>query len=427
MLARRRLAAGGGFVAGQLGLQIVTLCTGFFVLRWMDVTDFAQYSIAFGFGSLSGVFLDLGLSSAVIPLVGERTDDGKLVGAYIRSARHLRSRMFLVIAPASVALFLAITINQDWGIRVKLELIAAMLVLIGFQGWQSLYSTPLLMDQQMGRFYGPQVVVQGAKLTVYFLLHKVARLSSAGALWFAALGVVVTAWLFRRFTAERIEVPPLADPDRNREVVRYVLPLMPAFVFTAFQGQIATFIISITGSTQSLAETAALSRLSQIFLVLAAFNFVVLAPRFARLPRRLLRRRYIQAMTGAVILAAGVSALGFWLPQIFLSLLGPSYDHLTGETGWFILGSALGYVSSLIWAIHTARRWVLWWHSALYITVVLCAQATCGLLLHLDTTLAVSYFQAVTGAAILAGHAVGGALSARTVVTREIAPSEADV
>ena len=70
----------GGLLSAQTLAQVLTLLSGFLLLRWLSVEEDAQYTITFGFiATLSGL-VDLGIAAAVMPLVGDRARDARVVG-----------------------------------------------------------------------------------------------------------------------------------------------------------------------------------------------------------------------------------------------------------------------------------------------------------------------------------------------------------
>ena len=77
---------------------------------------------------------------------------------------------------------------------------------------------------------------------------------------------------------------------------KYLSPLLPSIAFNAFLGQITIFIASYFGKSQNIAEVSALGRLSQIFVFLATFNSVIVAPYSAKCDASLRSRRYWQLL-----------------------------------------------------------------------------------------------------------------------------------
>ena len=137
------------FLAGQGSVQILNLISGFLLLRWLSIEAYAQYSVTFGFQSTLSMLIDLGFSSSIVALVGDRGSDKEVVGTYIRSAKHFRNRLFAVIIPLAAIAFPLIASKQHWDWTTQLLLFVSLVSSLFFQGWMSYYSAPLLINQRI--------------------------------------------------------------------------------------------------------------------------------------------------------------------------------------------------------------------------------------------------------------------------------------
>jgi O-antigen/teichoic acid export membrane protein len=110
------------FLAGQGSVQVLSLLSGFFLLRWLSVEAYAQYSVAFGFQSTLSMLIDLGFSGSIIALVGDRGSDKAVIGNYIRSAKRFRNRLFAILIPGAAIAFPLVTFKQHWDWTTQLLL-----------------------------------------------------------------------------------------------------------------------------------------------------------------------------------------------------------------------------------------------------------------------------------------------------------------
>ena len=395
------------FLSGQIAIQALNFLTGFLLLRWLNVTAYAEFSVAFAFQSTLGMLIDLGFSNSIVALVGDRGSDADVVGRYIRSARHFRNRMLVVMAGVSLFAFPLMTRHQHWPPSTKLLLLGAVLASLFFQGW-GMYAAPLLIHGRIKEFYQAQIVSAAGRLACCFLLFETAALSAWAAAWMAAAALAVNGLRYRKKSGELIAEPYRSDPVFNKEMLGYLAPLIPGVIFTAFQGQISVALITIFGHTKSIAEVAALGRLGQIFAVFAAVNSVIIEPNTARLSATDFKKRYLQIAFAAVILSIGISALGFLFPKPLLWLLGKNYAHLQREVGWVVMSACITYVSGVLWTMHGARKWVWWWSSFAYIGLLLVSQTVCFFLLDLSQTLNVVYYGVIVSLTVLVVHLLTG-------------------
>jgi O-antigen/teichoic acid export membrane protein len=97
------------FFLGQASVQALNLLTGFMLLRWFDVEQYAIYTLMAGFQGTVGILAEMGLGGSLTGLIAGRTDKA-MVGGYIQSAKCYRNLIFFFAVPfiafAFAALFL---------------------------------------------------------------------------------------------------------------------------------------------------------------------------------------------------------------------------------------------------------------------------------------------------------------------------------
>ena len=275
-----------GFLLGQGAVQASNVLIGLFLVRFLSVEAYAQFGVATAFQSVFSVLMDLGFAGTIIPLVGDRHRDHAVIGRYVRAARHLRDHTFLLLAPIASIAFLITVHRRHWSPTLQAALIASILLSLYSGGLVSFFSAPLFLASRLRAYYVPQVIGGCARILAYLALLGTGALNAWTAAVCGALNVTLNGWLIRRAGRRYLLWPDHDDPAANRELLRYVIPATPAIVFSAFQSQISLFLISFFGSTVNIAEVAALSRIGQIFVVISAFNTVVVEPYIARLRSR---------------------------------------------------------------------------------------------------------------------------------------------
>ena len=66
--------------------------------------------------------------------------------------------------------------------------------------------------------------------------------------------------------------------------------------------------------------------------------------------------------------------LTHFYPQALLWLLGPQYRDLRFEVQLAVAAGAVSFFSSVLWSIHSARRFVYWWNVVFSIVLTLLVQ-----------------------------------------------------
>jgi O-antigen/teichoic acid export membrane protein len=398
----------GVFFAGQSMVQGIGLITGFLLIRWLSVDSYAQFSVAFGFQTTIGALADLGFCGSVVALAGVRGKDPDVLGNYIAAALHYRRLILLILFPITLVALPVLMTKQGWGVKLQAALVISVLSSIFAQGYLSLYNAPLLVHQRLKQSYKNQVVANIGRLSLNTILYMVSALSAATASWASSLGFVLNTLLTRKASRELYRKPMVAGKSARQEMLNYVAPLLPGIIFTAFQSQITLFLITTFGKSTSIAEIAALGRLNQLLVILGTLNAVIISPYFANLSHKMLRKRYVQALLASTLVAAAIVGAGFLWPGALLWVLGSKYEHLRQQVSWSILAWAVSYVASVLWSIHSSRKWVYWWVSWVYIVTILITQVILVKCLDLSTTINVIYFSIITSMAVLLVHVANG-------------------
>ncbi len=383
------------FIVGQPSVQILNLITGFFLLRWLDVEQFAMFGIAFAFQSTVTQLSDLGFSGSIIALAGDRVQDPTVLGGFLRSARHWRFKVQSGVLVLAAVAFPLITWGQDWGAMTKALIFGAIALGVLFQGW-SMYGAPLLAHRALSAYYRPQIWAALLRLVFCAGLWGMGWLNAWAASLLAALALGYCGMAYRRSSATYIVEPAASEPERNAAMLRYLAPLIPGVAFTALQGQIQMGVIAVLGSTQNIAEVSALGRLSQLFVLFGAFTTVFVQPYVARLPAALLLRRYLQILVSSVFICALLVGIGWMFPRAFLWLLGPNYADLEQEVILSLVTGCIGSVGGVLYVMHAARAWLFWWASVVYISSMLGTQVVCISFMDLSQTLPVIWFGLIT-------------------------------
>lgn len=367
----RALRLLGGFMFGQGALQGVNIFVGLFLMRALTVENYAQFGLAFGFQATAATLMDLGYASTIIPLVGERFSDRALVGSYLRAAKHLRDKAFWILCPFAAIAFLAIMHKHHWGWLTQAVLLLSVLLSLYSSGPVSYYSVPLFLYHRLGDYYKSQTLSAIGRMGAYFCLEVVGGLNACTAAGLSAINVLLNATLLRGHARRYVEWPKSNEPAVNREIILYIIPAVPTFIFAAFQSQIALFLVNAFGQTANVAEVSALNKLAQLFAVFMIFNSIIIEPRIARLSREKLLRTYLLMILLSSAAGALIVAFSFVYPEPFVWLIGPRYRHLSSDIGWVVLTGCFSYAANLIWIMNRARRWIFWRGTVLEVVAML--------------------------------------------------------
>ncbi len=401
----RIAALAARFFLGQGAVQGIGILTSFYLLRALSVDSYAQFGFATSFQQLASLLMDLGFASTIVPLVGAQRDDRELVGRYVRSAKRLRDRVFWVLSPFALIVFIAIMRRHHWDLKTQVLLAVAIFVSIYFTGKVSYFSVPLVLHGRMSEMYLPQVSVGLVRLLGLALLRAAGVLNGWVTALTGAVTILFSGSLLEKRGRHYLVWPELDDPLVDQEVLRYILPAIPAMIFAAFQVQSAVFLISIFGQSAGIAQVSALGRLNQAFAILTIFNAVIVEPFMARLRPEQVLSRYLGVLGLACLACAPIVSVAFLAPHTVLWLLGSKYRGLEAVVGWAVLAGALNYIQVLLWIMNRSRKWVFWRGTALEIGLSLAVEALYLSLHGVRTTADAISFSLVCTAGPLVTHA----------------------
>lgn len=351
----------GEFFLAQGLLQVLMAVGGFLLLRWMSVTDYAVFTLAFAIQSAMIAFCDVGFSGAIVPLVGSRVQDRAVIGAYVAGARRLRLWLLPFVLVGGMVAFALLGFRQQLDPLLMVGLYAMVAVTIWWNAISVLYGAPVVIRQDLRYAQGAQLIMGALRVAGYALGHVTGWLGSLFAL---ALNMVLNGGMaaaMRHRGSPVFDEPPGDAPAAvaaRREILRFVRPQIPVMIFNSVQGQIVIFLISIFGSGAALAETGALTRLNLMFSVAPYFLGWIVQPYFSRIESRLVPRRFWQITVVGLAVLTSAPLVGYLFPTPFLWLLGPHYAHLRLEVGLFLLAGAMGAGVGLVSTLMIARRWI---------------------------------------------------------------------
>ncbi len=304
--------------------------------------------------------------------------------------------MLLVVSIFAFISFPVVTWNQPWSLLTKLFLLLSALFAVTFAGL-SMYSAPLLAHRDLKSYYGVQAISALSRLAVCSFLHAIGFLTAVLASFMGAIGLLIIGIGYKIKAKPFFEEAFRDDPVSNGEMIRYLKPMIPGLIYNSIQGQVMVVIITFVGKAANIAEVTALGRIGQLFVVLSAFNSVVIEPYIAGVSRRLLFRRYALFILCGVGVVAVIMLVAELYPGALLWVLGSKYSHLTQELFWAITASCIFYLAALMWTMHAARKWVWGWATFFYITANVAVIVVSSMILDLGTTAGVLKMGVLSG------------------------------
>ncbi len=350
------------------------LLYGFLCVRLLPIPDYARYAVVFGFlGSLT-VLTDVGFSNALLPLIGERISDRRLIADYVASLRQLAQWLFLFVAPTAAIGYPLIVRRQHWSAWVLTTMVAILLVAAWCARVSGAYGAVLIVRRDRKAWYRTKMISSLGALALLLIAWAAHILNGICAMLINVGGIAYVAVAYFLRARHLLGIPGTASREKRRAIVHFTAPNLPNAIFYALQGQVTLLLITYFGHTTAIASVGALSRLGQIFMLFSQMTPLLIEPYLAKLPRERLKRNYLGIVAVEALFCAAIAGLARLFPGIFLWILGHKYSSLHYEVFLMMAVSSIAYLYGVLWVVHNACRFVYWWNSASIIILTLVVQ-----------------------------------------------------
>ncbi|MCM8775345.1 MAG: hypothetical protein NC930_03205 [Candidatus Omnitrophica bacterium] len=343
------------FLAGQGLAQLINLVTGFLILRFLSLEEYAFYLIANVLLTIGNIGSDMGLSQALITFGSQVKDDSYKLGTIFKTAQKYRRQLYFFMSILVVVLMPLMTGRHHWSLNYVSLCICIVLLSNWFQQGINLRGSVLYIHQDTkGLTYSSG---GGAILRLVMVLAVCPA-------WPYAINVLIINLLGFGMTNAilngkcRPYMQEVVTPSLEQEAVlkKFIRPLIAHNIFYMFQGQISIFLLSIFGYVASIAQVGALSRLGQILSLILLLNPFFIHPYFARIQDK---KTYIEKGLQVILFLSFISALvlisSLAFPQWWLIILGENYKNFTAELPVALVCSLISLFDAVIFTMRIAQ------------------------------------------------------------------------
>lgn len=358
------------------GLAIsCNLLYGLLCVRLLPVPEYAKFAVLFGFmGSLT-VLLDVGVSATLAPLVGDQIGNLQLIADYVAAIRRLAVRVYLIVIPLAIPAFFFLVRKQSWGFWVVAQMVVALICIAWFARVSGSYGAVLILRRERSYYYRIQILGSLGSLTLLLLLWASHSVNIYACVLLNVAQTIFIATSYFRRAKSLLGVKGHSSHASEKLIMRLAVPNLPDNLFYAMQGQITLMLITLIGHTSGVASVGALNRISQILVFVSQMNPILIEPFFARMPVARVKQTYLLVAGIVAVGSAAFVSLAYFFPELFLWILGPHYKQLRLEVALVVLASGIRYFASVLWIMHSARRFVYMWVSITNIVCTLLVQA----------------------------------------------------
>lgn len=339
------------YSAGQLLILVINLITGFLILRFLSISEYAIYILASLLQTVGSLGTDLGMSQGVVSLGAPIREDKAAFGSLVRSAMRLRRKLFLAVVPIVLVIAYMLLHGNESRIEIAIAVTVLALAIAWVQQSGSIATAALNANHDSSGLLRAGVGSGIVRLILVAIVCSSAPYAVA-AMVINLVGAVVNSGMLWRRCGQYLGIIGQEMQDNSDKLASFMKPLLPGIIYYLVQGHVSTFVLALAGTTVAVAEVGALGRLGQIIGVLTLLNGFFVQPYFARVTDR--ARFANRAGQMALILGLGfaiVTASSILAPGAWLLVLGPQYDGLTSELTIALLGAQLSVAGAILYTI----------------------------------------------------------------------------
>jgi O-antigen/teichoic acid export membrane protein len=344
--------------AAQVVVQAVGFISGILVIRLLPVEEYALYTLANAMLGTMTLLSDGGISTGVMAQGGKVWQDKQKLGAVLVTGLDLRRKFagFSLIVSIPILAYLLLHHGASWiaTVLITISLIPAFYAALS----DILLQIPVKLHQAIAPLQRNQVEV------------GIGRLALTGITLFAfpwAFVAIIASgipriwgnWRLRKITNTFVDEKQKIDITIQKNILNGMKRLMPDAIYYCLSAQITIWLISIFGTTTSVAHLGALGRVSAVLTVVTILLSTLAIPNFAKCDsiKRILLKKFAILTFIVVLFSISIILIVNVFSDIILGILGDNYIELKVELILSVLVGCLYVLIGLLFGIVTSRGW----------------------------------------------------------------------
>lgn len=387
----------------QAIVQATGLVSGIIVIRLLPTQQYAWYTLANTLLGTMGILADGGISAGVMAQGGKVWQDREKLGAVLATGLDLRKTFALGSLLVAVPLLIYLLNRSGASVTTILLIVAALIPAFFVALSDSLLEIIPKLHQSIIPLQKNELTVSIARLMLstltlfIFPFSYIAILASGLPRAYGNIGLRKIAYSF-------VSKQQKPDLEVRKNILFIVKRILPGALYYCLSGQITIWLISIFGTTNSIAEVGALGRLAVLLNFFSVLISTLIIPRFARLEnnKKLLLTRFFQIIGTLLIFCLLLLTVVWAFPEKILLILGNQYAGLEKELLINLIGSSIFLIGAIIYNLYTSKGWVL--KPLVSISISICAITTGIIFLDVSTVSGVLWLNIFIAAIQLVYH-----------------------
>ncbi len=351
----------------QVSIQAIGLLSGIIVIRLLSTEEYAFYTLANTMLGVMTVLTDSGIGAGVTAEGGKVWKSSEKMGVVLNTGMDLRKKFAVgsLLLATPILIYLLHHHGASWWMSLLIVLSLVPALIGSLSG--SIFMIPMKLRQDIKPLQGNLIKESLGRFSLILSLFLLPWTFIA----ILASGIprLYMNIRLKKLSKGYVDWNQPIDLEVRTRILAIVKRIMPGAIYYCVSGQISIWLLSIFGTTASVAQIGALGRIAVALTVLNTLFGRLVFPRFARLEQntKVLLKRFLQIMAALTIVCSFIITGVYLFSNQILWVLGDQYQSLNFALVLSMTSSIIGLLSGAIFRMSTHRGWAV--HPGLSIPV----------------------------------------------------------
>ncbi|WP_207435362.1 polysaccharide biosynthesis protein [Sabulibacter ruber] len=330
------------------------------IIRLLPTQEYAFYTLANTMLGTMLVLSDSGISNGVMAKGGEVWKTKSELGKVISTGLSLRNKFAAFSLLVSLPILFFLLLRNGAGYLVATFIALALVPAFYTTLSGSIFEIPAKLHQDIIKLQKLQLANNVGRLILLALSILLLPLAGVAILATSIMQALSNIKL-KNITEPYTDYHQSTDKEIKNSLLVFVRKTLPMVIYYCISGQLTIWLVSMIGSTTSIAQAGALGRLAIMLNLVAGLCSILVIPRFARMPNDLanITSKYFQILLGLLFICIFITFSAWLFSTPILHLLGNKYLGLNDELVLCISSACIGLIATQASNLTTSRGWLL--------------------------------------------------------------------
>lgn len=336
------------------------LFSGLIIVRLLPSKEYAYYTIANSVLGTLTILADSGISAGVLSEGGKVSSDRDKLGRVVATGLSLRLKFSIISLVLGIPILIVLLRQHDASWFVCIFIAAALIPAFVSGLSDSLLEIVPKLHQEVRSLQANAIGVGLGRLALTASLLVFVPFAGF-ALFAGGLPRIIGNIRLRSIASAHASLNAAPSIAVRSQILSMVRRLLPGAVYYCFAGQITIWLLTVMGTTTSVAELGALGRIAILSSLVTAVASILVYPKFARSDTASvsLQRQAFQSIIFVIGMLTCLIVLIDLISSSVLMMLGPEYTSLDRELRLSMIGSGFGVCAGTFFGLFTSRGWTM--------------------------------------------------------------------